>query len=253
MRPALPLLLPIILSSLLLRAAPLRPPPLPRCAPYPSSRPPSGRAPSRLPSTRLLSMSTSYISPADKYLFDLNGYLVLRGALDGDTVASLLADNAKRGQGSAGEKYKGEMANGLIPASVNSRPRMKNDQDALHWGKAYRDIMAHPQVCDIVEQMCGPNFRLDHVNVRYCTVHIVHYFRSTAPHFLVRYRSTPALRPSKAASSTVARRPVAAMVSSSSTTREVSRTASSRSPTSSRTPTAMAAASAAFLAPTRAT
>jgi len=101
-----------------------------------------------------------------QYLFDLNGYIVLRDALDAATVASLLADNPKRATGngfSAGEKYQQEMANGLT--TENGRAHMKNDQDALHWGKAYRDILAHHLVCDIVQEMCGPDFRLDHINV----------------------------------------------------------------------------------------
>eukprot|EP01048_Picozoa_sp_COSAG05_P006407 COSAG05_NODE_414_length_10051_cov_120.012158_3_plen_218_part_00 len=100
------------------------------------------------------------------YLFDLDGYIVIRGALDPNTVQRLMASNRKRaGDGrSAGEIYKGELANGLTTGKAG-RPRMANDQDALHWDKSYRDIMAHPQVCAVVEQLCGPNFRLDHVNV----------------------------------------------------------------------------------------
>ena len=35
----------------------------------------------------------------------------------------------------------------------------------LHWNRAYRDLMAHPAVVPILEQLCGARFRLDHINV----------------------------------------------------------------------------------------
>jgi hypothetical protein len=105
------------------------------------------------------------------YLFDLDGYIVLRGVVGEGTVRRLMASNRKRGEGadgrSSGERYRMEEAelarrgNG----SGAARPRMSNDQSALHWDKSYRDIMAIPDICSILEQLCGRNFRLDHVNV----------------------------------------------------------------------------------------
>ena len=89
------------------------------------------------------------------YLFDLNGYIVIRGALSREQVATLLA-----------------VANERKREGKDPRPKLdkngrafQNDQHALHWHKVYRDLIDHPLVSRVLEQLCGPGFRLDHVNV----------------------------------------------------------------------------------------
>lgn len=76
-------------------------------------------------------------------------YIVIRGALSADAVASLLAVANEMKRLGKGEKPQG----------------FQNDQHALHWHKAYRDLVDQPLVSPILSQLCGSAFRLDHVNV----------------------------------------------------------------------------------------
>ena len=76
-------------------------------------------------------------------------YIVLRGALSADAVATLLAKANERKRGGQDDRPEG----------------FQNDQHALHWDKVYRDLIDHPLVSPILAQLCGATFRLDHVNV----------------------------------------------------------------------------------------
>ena len=55
------------------------------------------------------------------------------------------------------------------PPDRRSARRLQNFGNSgggvLHWNRAYRDLMAHPAVVPILEQLCGARFRLDHINV----------------------------------------------------------------------------------------
>lgn len=76
-------------------------------------------------------------------------YIVIRGALSADTVATLLA-----------------VANEMKRLGKGEKPKdFQNDQHALHWHKVYRDLIDHPLISPILSQLCGSAFRLDHVNV----------------------------------------------------------------------------------------
>lgn len=67
-------------------------------------------------------------------------YIVIKDAVAPAEVATLLAVANERKRETGNKKLKGFAA---------------NDQDALHWDKSYRDLMAHPVVCPIVQQLCG--------------------------------------------------------------------------------------------------
>jgi hypothetical protein len=74
---------------------------------------------------------------------------VLPRLLDADTVAELKRD-----------------AKGVENNGPSSKQNFGNSEGAvLHWNRAYRDLMAHPTVVPILQQLCGPRFRLDHINV----------------------------------------------------------------------------------------
>jgi hypothetical protein len=81
------------------------------------------------------------------YLFDLNGYIVLPGVLQPRVVAALLEANRDRQIGGA-KTATGDGKTGT-----------------LHWSKGYRDLLLHPIVSPILAELCGPNFRLDHISV----------------------------------------------------------------------------------------
>lgn len=58
------------------------------------------------------------------------------------------------------------MANERKRGGQDDRPEgFQNDQHALHWHSVYRDLIAHPIVAPIMQQIIGPGFRLDHINV----------------------------------------------------------------------------------------
>lgn len=89
------------------------------------------------------------LSWSQAYFFDLNGFIVLPGLLDAGSLAELKRD-----------------AKGVENNGPSSRTNFGNSEGAvLHWNRAYRDLMAHPTVVPILQELCGPRFRLDHINV----------------------------------------------------------------------------------------
>ena len=94
-------------------------------------------------------MHVAFSACPQAYLFDLNGFIVLPGLLDAETVAELKRD-----------------AKGVENNGPSSKQNFGNSEGGvLHWNRAYRDLMAHPTVVPILRQLCGPRFRLDHINV----------------------------------------------------------------------------------------
>lgn len=82
-------------------------------------------------------------------MFDLNGFIALPGLLTDEQVAELKAD-----------------AKGVENNGPSAQENFGNsDGGVLHWNRTYRDVMAHPGVVPILEELCGQRFRLDHVNV----------------------------------------------------------------------------------------
>jgi hypothetical protein len=89
------------------------------------------------------------------YLFDLNGFIVIKNAVAPAEVARLLAAaNVHKRHGTAPRPRDRAPAKGY-----------QNDQDALHWDQSYRALIAHPRISPMIEQLCGPRFRLDHIDV----------------------------------------------------------------------------------------
>ncbi|SVD60319.1 uncharacterized protein METZ01_LOCUS413173 [marine metagenome] len=98
----------------------------------------------------------------EKYLFDLNGYLVLHGALSGDDVARLNVaidhhtDAMAEREGSlagdsaalAGTSYRIDLG-GML---AWDRP----------WCEPFRELLVHPVVRPYLEEILGRGYRLDH-------------------------------------------------------------------------------------------
>ena len=99
----------------------------------------------------------------EKFLFDLNGYLVLEDVLSPDEVA---AANA------AVEHHADLIGNrdpGLSEDAVGLRGdegRGEFQQNPLTfdrpWCDPFRRMLAHPRVIDVFNEVLGPGFRLDH-------------------------------------------------------------------------------------------
>ena len=84
------------------------------------------------------------ITPEERFQFDLEGYLVVPGVLDGREVARLneLADEVWAGEPDEG---------GLRRTSRVSQ-----------WGPDFRDLIDHPRILPYLVEWLGPKFRIDH-------------------------------------------------------------------------------------------
>ena len=130
------------------------------------------------------------MDPEQAYRFDLDGYIVLRRALTPGSIADLLAihrrqpwtptlsnwfNNAANRTRKPSDFVIRESGDRVNPDGVSAAElaeltaaRRAGDRSLcpLHWGEPVRELIAHPLVWPILEQLCGENFRLDHVNVR---------------------------------------------------------------------------------------
>ncbi len=82
----------------------------------------------------------------EKYLFDLQGFLVVENAL---APAQLQALNDLLDQRIAQE----------VPAAAHTH---RFAHTLLHWGQAYRDLVDNPAVTPYLAELLGEDFRLDH-------------------------------------------------------------------------------------------
>jgi hypothetical protein len=85
------------------------------------------------------------MNDTEKYLFDLQGYLIVEDALTPAEVAEL---------------------NHLIDAQNLSDPGLETNQsrfgDFLSWGRPFCDLLDHPRLMPYLRFILGDGFRLDH-------------------------------------------------------------------------------------------
>jgi hypothetical protein len=80
----------------------------------------------------------------EKFLFDLQGYLIVKQVLSAGEVAALKA-----------------IADQRCPA-VNDRPAWGRVFGASSWGPPYQALIDHPEIIPYLIELVGPKFRLDH-------------------------------------------------------------------------------------------
>ena len=90
-------------------------------------------------------MAYGPMTEAERYRFDLHGFLVRRGVLGPGELAALHAaidvlDVPRPGGDLASQRF----------------------NDHLPIARRFRDLLDHPAVLEIVREVCGPNVRLDH-------------------------------------------------------------------------------------------
>ena len=100
----------------------------------------------------------------EKYLFDINGYLVVRDALPAEDVA--LANAAiDRHAGEIRERVGEDSLSGDSEALRGSTGR-GDLAGALSWeepyGRPFRDMLVNRKVVPYLHELLGPGFRLDH-------------------------------------------------------------------------------------------
>lgn len=88
---------------------------------------------------------TGPLSEAERYAFDLHGFLVRRCAIDLDEVDALrrAVDGLRLSR--PGPDLATQRFNGHLPRN-----------------RAFRDLMDHPSVLEPLLELCGPNLRIDH-------------------------------------------------------------------------------------------
>jgi hypothetical protein len=90
-------------------------------------------------------MAYGPMTEAERFRFDLQGFLVRRGAISAGDVAALNAavevlDVPRPGPDLASQRF----------------------TDFLPIARRFRDLIDHPAVLEVVRETCGPNVRLDH-------------------------------------------------------------------------------------------
>ena len=85
----------------------------------------------------------------EKYLFDLQGYLVLEDVLTAEEVAELNRLIDERGLTGPGMEVKEQRFGG-------------GGSGLLDWGKAFCDLLDHPRVMPVLRSILADGFRLDH-------------------------------------------------------------------------------------------
>ena len=91
-------------------------------------------------------MALGPMTEAQRFRFDLHGFLVRRGALSPGDVAALNAAVDVLGVPRPGPDIASQRFAGFLPVA-----------------RRFRDLIDHPAVLEIVRETCGPNVRLDHV------------------------------------------------------------------------------------------
>ena len=98
----------------------------------------------------------------ERYLFDLNGYLVLRQVLDAGEVAELNA--AIDHHGADLREYERSLAGGSAALSGTSHRKDLGGMLAWErpWCEPFRRLLVHPGVKPCLEAVLGGGYRLDH-------------------------------------------------------------------------------------------
>jgi ectoine hydroxylase-related dioxygenase (phytanoyl-CoA dioxygenase family) len=81
----------------------------------------------------------------ERYLFDLQGFLVVPDALGADALAAL-------------NSLKDEHIAGDAPADMQTH----RFEGLLRWGQPYLDLIDNPRITPYLEELLGAQFRLDH-------------------------------------------------------------------------------------------
>jgi hypothetical protein len=80
-----------------------------------------------------------------RYLFDLQGYLVLPSVLKPDELATMQSEMTRNG-----------------PAQTQNDPARATFSGFWNWGPLWRNLIDHPAVLPVLYDLLGDRFRLDH-------------------------------------------------------------------------------------------
>ena len=91
-------------------------------------------------------MTVGYgLSDEDKFQFDLQGFLIIRGVLSEDECA-----------------YYSELADAAWPKQPGDDPMRRLDDMSKTWGQPFVDLMDHSRVLSYLVELMGRQLRIDH-------------------------------------------------------------------------------------------
>ncbi|KNC48403.1 uncharacterized protein AMSG_04852 [Thecamonas trahens ATCC 50062] len=111
------------------------------------------------------SATSSGFDATQRFLFDLNGFIVLRGVLDANEVASLQAAVDAHAS-EAVSRDAGALKNAKDGSALSAPGSRRDLGGMLGWegvaGDAFRSLLVHPRIAPYLVDLLGEGYRLDH-------------------------------------------------------------------------------------------
>lgn len=82
------------------------------------------------------------MTPEEQFLFDLEGYLVIKNVLSADEIAEMNA-----------------IADRVFP---NDGSALRRTSQISQWGAPFQRLIDHPKIVPYLQELLGPKFRVDH-------------------------------------------------------------------------------------------
>eukprot|EP00978_Attheya_sp_CCMP212_P015396 scaffold39755_cov52-Attheya_sp.AAC.7 len=102
----------------------------------------------------------------ERYLFDLNGYLIIRGVLTPEEVKEA-SDSITKRQEDMTERKEKALRNAVPGTALyGTGPGRKDLGGVLEWGedsKVFKSILAHPRLVPLFHGILGKGYRMDHM------------------------------------------------------------------------------------------
>lgn len=125
--------------------------------------------PTDLEEVEVMSEALSYpieMSEAERYLFDLNGYIIIRNVLTPEEVAAANAVIDKH-QAEMIERKEDALRNAVKGTKMYGNGTGRKDLGGvLEWGedsKIFKSILAHPRLLPLFHGILGKGYRMDHL------------------------------------------------------------------------------------------
>eukprot|EP00542_Grammatophora_oceanica_P008212 CAMPEP_0194065202 /NCGR_PEP_ID=MMETSP0009_2-20130614/85100_1 /TAXON_ID=210454 /ORGANISM="Grammatophora oceanica, Strain CCMP 410" /LENGTH=320 /DNA_ID=CAMNT_0038717965 /DNA_START=348 /DNA_END=1310 /DNA_ORIENTATION=+ len=103
---------------------------------------------------------------ADKYLFDLNGYVIVRGVLSPEEIQEVNQIVDKH-EGDMVERMDQELRNAAKDSALyGTGPGRKDLGRCLEWGadsRIFKSVLAHPKLVPFFHGILGKGYRMDHL------------------------------------------------------------------------------------------
>ena len=104
----------------------------------------------------------SGLTDHEKFLFDLNGYLVVRGALSADEIGELNAAIDAHSH-EAISRDATALKNAKRAGVFGAKGSRRDLGGMLNWDEdGFRRLLAHPKLAPYCDALLGPGYRLDH-------------------------------------------------------------------------------------------